>query len=524
MAQIITTSSFLPENLKASGLYIHAPQPAGFSRGQQTNVLAKVGTASWGPKNKAILVGSPEDVEREIGLWNSLSLTDPYDLAFAACMSFGQSQFEGGMLQYIVRATDGTDAAATRTFVDTAGSPANGIVLTAYYTGVGGNFPVTFAAGTLPNTVTVTMVRGGRFVETYKNLPSVGAGVFWANLKTALENGTVDQPPSKLVIPSSVSASAIAPALGTWNLSGGTDGRAVNAAAILGTDGSSKTGAYALRSLSNPSANIATFPGLHDTSVWVALKDLGNSEGFGTMFDHAKGTTTSAAKTAKNTLGIADPNSMQCLFFVRVWDTQNAQQRLIPASSIIAGRMAILGPHESPGNKEVSGVIGTERDDTPISFGEQGDLESNGLLFIMNPIPAGKVFGIRHGMSTSNNALTAPVEYSRMVNFVTREIDEIFGPFVNSKHGSKPNDPTRRAIKASGDARLSELQDRGIIEDWKIICSGPNGNNTTETIARGYLFVDVAVKTFASARWIVVRLNLGTNVDTNNAPGGQNQF
>ena len=61
MVQIVTAGQFNPAALGADDLYIQIINPPSYIRGVPTDVIGIVGTASWGPVNTAVQMGSALD-------------------------------------------------------------------------------------------------------------------------------------------------------------------------------------------------------------------------------------------------------------------------------------------------------------------------------------------------------------------------------------------------------------------------------------------------------------------------------
>ncbi|MBY0548717.1 MAG: hypothetical protein K2W95_15715 [Candidatus Obscuribacterales bacterium] len=520
MPIIVNKPDFNASALQASDLYVRIIPPPGFVRGEPTDVLVVLGTASWGPKNQPILNGSPNDIASNFGGVTADAAADPFDLCTDAQIAFSQAR-SAGLSIYGIRISDGTDAAATYTLLDTSGTPKNGLVLTGKHTGkLGNNIRVLITDGSKTGTYTVTIVpfSGGR-AEVYPNIAYSTPGDFWNSLKSAINNGMSGlRGPSELVVGGAVDATAIAPALGTFALTGGTDGRAsVAAANFIGSDTAMpKTGIYAVRGLT-PSANIIICAGLTDTTVYATLQALVEDQGMVVVLPFAKGTSTASAISSKKTLGIDSPNVIFCKDWVQWFDTGSGQTRYVPPTAFVAGRIACLAPEISPTNKEVYGVVGTERQDIsggnlPYSPAEVGQLQKNGIVFITNPVPGGRYWGIRHGMSSSSDPVRAPIEYARMTNYLAHSLADFMGKFVGENQTTRVNDALRGAVKGTLDSFLMNLKQSGQIDDFITVCDLTN--NTPELIAQHFLRAALRVRYMSSVQFFIVDLQGGTTVVT----------
>src|SRR5580693_5875038 len=121
LGQLNTTALTAPDS------YIQKiPPRTRYINGVPTDILGLVGVGSWGPVNSAILASNDT--------FGPVTFRT-YDLATAISIS---AQVGANNIQ-AVRVTDGTDVAASAHVVDVAGSPVNGMTLTAFYTGTVGN-------------------------------------------------------------------------------------------------------------------------------------------------------------------------------------------------------------------------------------------------------------------------------------------------------------------------------------------------------------------------------------------------
>jgi hypothetical protein len=227
---INTTALIVPD------LYVQIVPPQNLLlNGVPTNVVGAVGTAAWGPKNVATIVGSMADYARNFGSIQNRK----YDMgtAVAIAVQQGASNFR------CVRVSDGTDAAAASVGVATCFVP------TAIYTGTLGNSLVaTISVGSKASTWRLTVGLPGQTPEVFDNVAGT-ANAFWTALASAVNNGnSVSRGPSQLITLPSAPAGTTAVAAGTYTFTGGTDGvTTITSAVLVGADGTSRTGMYALR-------------------------------------------------------------------------------------------------------------------------------------------------------------------------------------------------------------------------------------------------------------------------------------
>ncbi len=401
-----------------------------------------------------------------------------------------------------------------------------GATLNAIYTGSGGNSAkVTIAAGTQTNTFSVALVPPfGGTSEIYYNLPAAG---FWKALANALANGiSPARGPSHIarVAAGTVNNAVGTPTTGTFTLSGGTDGRAgVVTATLIGSDTAQpRTGMYALRNL-NPGVGIVWIAGLTDPTAAPSVLAFGTSESCSTLFPFASGTTTAAAVAAVATNGLADPSFNYVKDWVYWFDTANKQQRLSPPTAFIGGTWATYAPQNSPDNKPVNGVLGTERNNPvtgnlPYTLSEIGQLQAAGIAIVTNPINAGTFWGIWGGRSTSADPATQPSEYWRMTTYLARSIAGFGGKYVGQLQSQQPADPLRRKLRTELNNFFNGLGDQ--IDGFTVLAelstaanAKPGyGINTPSSIAQHYLYAMCVVRYLSSVWYFIMSLQGGTTV------------
>lgn len=518
-----------PASLRASGLYMQVFPPAGYARGVPTDVVVVVGTGSWGELNKPIYVNSPRDIPRKIGGISAAALTDIHDLATSLTLAFAQAQGQSTMQAIAIRVSDGTDLKATKILQDSAGTPANGITLTAKHSGVRGNdIKVKISDGGLSGTHNVAIIAfEGGDDEVFRNIPSAGAGVFWSNLLLAINNGQSGiRGPSQLVTASAASATAIAPAEGTFSLAGGTDGRSsVGASQLIGSE-SAKTGIYAVRGVKT-APSLLWLAGDYDDTTYAALDNFASSESVVALLALPPGTDTDAAIAAKQSAGLDNHQVILLKDHVYFFDPVNNRNRLVAPTAVVGGRIATLPPHISPLNKAVFGIRGTERfdpetGDRPYDLSEIGRLEDAGIMFIARPCPGGDYFGIRSGQNTSGNPAQAGVEYARLTNFLVRALDSRLGKFVGEGQSKRPNDPLRNAVRNEQNSLLLTLREQNVIEDFFTQCD--LDNNPLDDIEKGFLRVHSQVTYFSTVRFLISSILGGNTVRINISALGGSQL
>ena len=523
--------------LQADDVYVQNVAPPTFIQGAPTDVIGVVGTASWGPVNQAELLGSQSDATSTFGGIGAVALTDPFDLASDLYLAFGQNCQDGTVQGFGVRVSDGTDTAASAAIM--APGPVVGANALALCTGILGNqITVGLSAGTVVGTVTATVTPPAQLGNP-EVFPNIAPGAFFVNLANAINLGVSgSRGPSQFIRIQAVITANKQPILATSTLSGGADGRtgvtSINLAGINNGYAAS-TGLWALQAV-DPAVGLVWLAGCTDETVAPTVAAFCAATGASAVFPLPSGTTSLAAQAAAQTAGINSPFFAFCKDWIYWNDGVNGQLRFSPPTAVIMGRIATLGPEESPGNKGVQLVVGTERvsplsGTQPYSDAEIGILEQAGVMLITNPIPAGSAFGIRHGLTTSSNPVEQPFEWGRMTSYLVRSADATFGQFVDMLQSARPDDPLRQAVKLASDNFLSNLVGLDQIDSFLTICSfsaassaAPGfGVNTPASIAAHYLYHMWRVKYLSSVRFFVLSLQGGTTVVTvqSAVPGSQ---
>jgi hypothetical protein len=178
--------------------------------------------------------------------------------------------------------------------------------------------------------------------ETFDNLAAgLSGNAVWVAIAAAINNGSSAlRGPSKLVV-AAAGASTAAPVATSVTLSGGTDGASgVTATQMIGTDGTSRTGMYALRATGCLNAFLADCDA---STSWTAQVAYGLSEGTHMIGTGPAGDTIANAVTAKSTAGI-DSYSFKLMFgdWCYVADPVTGVTRLISPQSFEAGLLSAL--------------------------------------------------------------------------------------------------------------------------------------------------------------------------------------
>lgn len=415
--------------------------------------------------------------------------------------------------------------------IGTSSATTAGATATALNTGsLGSQVSMTFV--TSPNIAGALNVTVSGFSGTAEFYPNIPVANFWRNLQTALSSGVAGfRGPSAWVRLSAINAAVGAPVVGVYPLVGGTDGRAVSTSQLLGSASATpRTGIWAM-SATTPNVGIAWIAGMTDVSGAATMDAFALSAGASVLFPFPTGVSTTAAIAAIQTDGIGGPEFIYVKDSIYFQDPVNNMRRLVLPTPVIGGAWAILSPEQSPLNKRVQLVLGTERTD-PVNGNiaytpsEIGQLNSAGVLFITNPCPGGTYFGVRTAASTSPNAATAPVEYWRLTMYIARSIESSLGIFVGQLQSQQPNDDLRNQVKLVLNSFATVLAAANQIDSGIGFCefsAAPNakfgnGVNTPQSVAQHYMYALFKATYLSSVWFFVVSIQGGTTVVTV-APG-----
>lgn len=483
-------------------VYVQIMQPPIVINGLPTNVLGVVGTASWGPVNSPVIVGDLRAAVLNFGSPNARK----YDLVtgiWAAALQ-GANNFRA------VRVTDGTDVAASIAVLT------NCITFTAKYTGTLGNqLQVSTAPGSKANTQKVTVALPGYVPEVFDNL---GAGLsgnaLWVAIASAINNGTDPTRGKSDLVVASAGAGVTAPATASYTLTGGTDGATtITGSVLIGQDTVPRKGMYCLR---NTGASVAFLADCDDSTTWSTQVAFGLSEGVYMIATGPAGDTISNAVSVKATAGI-DSYALKLCFgdWIYFNDSINGLVRMISPQGFFAGKIANLSPEQSSLNKQVYGVVGTQKSyaNQVYSSAELQTLAQAGIDVITNPIPAGNQFGARFGHNSSSLFSIHGDNYTRMTNFLAYTLNSAMGIFVGRLQSQQANDSTRREVKSTIDNFLEVLVQQKMIDAYQTQCD--LGNNLPQRIAAGYLQVDVKVRYLSVVEYLIVNLEGGQTVVIN---------
>lgn len=486
-------------------------------QGIATNVGGLVGTGAWGPVNTPVVLATPADAK---GWFGSISTT-PYDLVTDAILAMRQ----GANNLRAVRVTDGTDTPAIGNLPDTGAGVI--VLVTARYSGMVGN-ALTFKIDPGSNstqanpTWKATINRPGYASEVFDRIP--GGSAFQAALVSAINNGISGlRGPSQLVTlsipantPTTPEPDPNPPSQNLITLTGGTNGDgAITSAILLGVDGYNRTGMYALRG-----TGIQHFilVGNTNNSTWSTMLAFAISEGCHGAGAFPTGTSSQEAVATKTSLGIDDWHFTPFKDFVTFFDSENNLVRSVTPLGTVLGILCNQSPEQSPGNKPLQGLLGTERTlaGIPYSKAESDLLTNSGINFITNPIPRGAFFGLRHGLNSSTDPTVNGINYTRMTNFLAYSFSAKLGAFVEELQSTHADDPTRRKAENAITNFLEKLKtpstpdSLGMIDAYEVKMD--LSNNSAQSIGEGFLIGYGKVTYLSIVRWFLFYLEGGQTV------------
>ncbi len=528
-----TTALVVPD------LYVQIVPPQNLIlNGVPTDILGVVGSAPWGPVGQPTIIGTMSDYAAAFGS----VVARKFDMGtqVATAVQQGAQDFR------CVRATDGTDAAATA--VLNGSSTANcSAILTSLYTGsLANGDQITLAAGSKAGSYRLTVARPGRTSEVFDNIAGTGAA-FWSALIAAVNTGSgqvrgpsnfitaaagaganVSVAPSSLSLPMTITLGS-----GTNGGTAGTDGASgITAAMLVGQDIVPRKGMCALR---GQGCSVGLLADADDSTQWSTQMAFGLSEGIYMMLVAPAGSAIQNGSTGtvdlKQAAGI-DSFAAKFLHGDWLWwsDQVNGVVRLVSPQGFAAGRLANLSPEQSGLNKPIYSVIGSQKSGTPgsgqattYSTAELSALIQAGVDVICNPQPGGAYWGLRAGHNSSSDPRVSGDNYTRLTNFIAATLDAGMGLNVGEVINTKLFD----SIHATLTSFLQNMLDQGLLGStdgtvpFAVVCDA--SNNPASRTALGYVRADVQVRYQGINEKFIVNLEGGQTVQVSlqTLPGGQ---
>ena len=311
---------------------------------------------------------------------------------------------------------------------------------------------------------------------------------------------------------------ATAPTVANYTLSGGTDGDVgVTSAELVGNDSDPATGIYALR---GHGTSVAIVTDLDDPTQWTTLDAWAVSEASYVVHQAAFGTSISATVALRNSEGLDSRASKLMhgdgLFYN---DTVNGYVRLASPSTFAAAKIAALAPNQSPLNKPLSGIVGSQKSGLAssgsvgrYSNADLAQLIQGGVDVVCNPAPGGQYWAVRSGHNSSSNAAVKQDASTRMNNFLSSSIAAVMGYYV----GLPISETLLEEVSASLNSFLSNLLDQGLLGTvngsvpYRVVCDA--SNNPLARTGLGYVQANVSVQTQAINEEFLIDLEDGPTV------------
>jgi phage tail sheath protein FI len=243
------------------------------------------------------------------------------------------------------------------------------------------------------------------------------------------------------------------------------------------------------------------------------------------------GDTIQNAVAQKQQMGL-DTWAAKLMFGDWLWwsDQVNNIVRLVSPQGFTAGRLANLSPEQSSLNKEIFGILGSQKSGTPgsgqsasYSSADLGVLFAAGVDVISNPQPGGNFWGVRGGHNASSNPATDGDNYTRLTNYIAATLSAGMGQYV----GQVINMDLFRRIRATLLSFLQGMFNQGLLGStdgslpFSVICD--ISNNPPGRTGLGYVQADVQVQYQAINERFTINMEGGQTVQVSRQtlPSGQ---
>lgn len=240
-----------------------------------------------------------------------------------------------------------------------------------------------------------------------------------------------------------------------------------------------------------------------DYSVFVELDKIAQNRGDAiAVLDIPQGLKFDKASEWKNKTGISSSYSAFYYNWLKIYDSDNQKNILVPNSGYVAGQYAKTDNnfdiYYSPAGykRGTLSVLGIEFDD--LDTGMRGTLEENKINPIIYRNGSYQIFGDYTAQLSST--YTGFVGVRRYINYlkvsVATTLDYVlFDPL---------NDSTKRYVVGLISSFLQKC--KGIEKNWTVICD--DSNNTADDRVLGHLYVDVYFTPIGSVRQIHLTWNI----------------
>jgi phage tail sheath protein FI len=238
---------------------------------------------------------------------------------------------------------------------------------------------------------------------------------------------------------------------------------------------------YALR---GQSCSIVLLADVDDAATWVIQAGFGLQEGIYMIMTGPASDTIENAVSTMQTVGL-DSYSAKLMFGDWLWwsDQVNGMVRLVSPQGFVAGRLANLSPEQSSLNKQLYGILGSQKSGSPGSgqstvyaSADIAVLLEAGIDLICSPQPGGAFWGVRGGHNTSSNPAINGDNYSRLTNYIAFTLAAGMGQYV----GQVITSNLFNQIRATQLAFLQNMYQQGLLGStdgnlpYSVICDLSN--------------------------------------------------
>jgi phage tail sheath protein FI len=285
---------------------------------------------------------------------------------------------------------------------------------------------------------------------------------------------------------------------------------------------------YALR---GQGCGIALLADADDPTQYTTQAGFGLGEGIYMMLTGPAGDTITNAVSMKQQVGL-DSYAAKLMFGDWLWwsDQVNGAIRLVSPQGFAAGRLANLSPEQSSLNKQLYGVIGSQKSGLPgsgqttsYSSADLSALLSAGIDVIANPQPGGSYWGVRGGHNSSSNAAIDGDNYTRLTNYIAATLAAGMGQYV----GMVINANLFQQIRATQLSFLQNMLSQGLLGTttgslpFSVVCD--TSNNPLSRTGLGYVQSDAQVQYQSINEKFIVNIEGGQTVQVSvqTLPSGQ---
>lgn len=430
--------------------------------------IGVVGTFSKGPVNTPVTIGSLDQLIDTFG---------EYKDGLTGYKSILGALVQGAKSFKVVRIGGPSLAAAARTLKDSLG--VDSVVITAKTPGSWGNdITAAVAAGTAGGFKLI--VTYGTRQEIFDNLDLDNVGQINSQFITAAKAS------GATAVPANVSATPLA---------GGDDGATTTDADYIGTidANGNRSG---LKVLETVRCAIVICAQQYSTTIRNALLTHCANMGLEIGLRVAVLNTNKGLSPDQAVADVGAMDSMRGILTYPWVELSDLAGELVAPDGVYAGRLAAIGAHESPSNKQITGINSTER------FLAEADLKTLTLGRI-SPISldGNRGFRIRNGVTLSSDPAWSQTNIRRVFDKLEMEIYD-----ATQWAKSENNTPAlRQAMADQIDNYLVVKKQQGEIYDFKpTICD--DTNNTPETIQARILNTLIRVRPNYAADFIDHRI------------------